>query len=90
MEFNAQRFSETPQVVDGNQYTDCTFDQCRIIYRGGDVPSMNACSFNNCSWHFEEGAERTLLFMKLLYHGMGTNGPALVESAISQIREPMP
>jgi hypothetical protein len=88
VELTNQTIADKPEIIDGNQYNDCTFDRCKIIYRGGPLPSIESCSFSNCTWHFEEGAERTLIFLKMLYHGMGEGGPALVDSAIDQIREP--
>ena len=88
MQFNDQRFTGSQEVVDGNQYSGCNFDNCKIIYRGGVLPSMTNCGFNACTWHFEEGAERTLIFLRLIYHGMGEGGQTLVESAIKQIRQP--
>jgi hypothetical protein len=89
MEFKDHRFADAQEVVDGNQYFDCTFDNCKIIYRGGAVPSIGNCAFNGCTWHFEEAAVRTLVFLRLIYNGMGEGGHTLVESAINQIREPM-
>jgi hypothetical protein len=88
MEFNDRQFANALEVVDGNQYHDCKFEKCKIVYRGGGVPSIGNCSFDDCTWHFEEAAVRTLIFLRLIYNGMGEGGHTLVESAISQIREP--
>ncbi len=89
MQFTAQNFADTEEVLDDNVYSGCKFDRCKMIYRGGGIPTIADCHFENCSWQFEEAAERTVFFMKLLYHGMGENGPKLVESAIAMIREPL-
>jgi hypothetical protein len=89
MQVNNQTITDKPEIIDGNQYNGCTFEHCQIIYRGGTLPSIESCSFKDCSWQFEEGAERTLIFMRMLYHGMGEGGPALVDSAIDQIRQPL-
>jgi hypothetical protein len=90
MQFTAQTLADTEAVMDGNVYLGCTFERCKMIYRGGGIPHIADCRFEECTWQFEEAAERTILFMKLLYHGMGENGPQLVESAITMIREPLP
>ena len=85
-----EKFVDMQEVVDGKDYANCTFERCRIIYRGGPVPSIVGCTFRDCGWQFEEAAERTLLFLRLLYHGLGPAGGELVESALRQVREPMP
>jgi hypothetical protein len=89
MQHNDEKFSGGDRVVDGNQYSGCSFDGCKIIYRGGGVPSLANCHFNNCTWHFEDAAQRTLFFLRLIYNGMGEGGQNLVDSAVAQIREPM-
>lgn len=89
MKITDQTIADTEQIIDGNEYAGCTFQRCKMVYRGGGIPTISDCRFEDCAWQFEEAAERTLLFMKLLYHGMGANGPELVESAITMIREPL-
>ncbi len=44
---------------------------------------MSGCRFDDCNWQFEEAAERTLVFMRHLYHGMGPGGIQLVEATLS-------
>ena len=88
MELANQTFSKSAEVIDGNQYTDCRFENCQMIYRGGEIPRINKCHFETCTWQFEDAAERTLLFMKFLYHGMGDGGKDLIESTINAIRQP--
>lgn len=57
------------EVVDGKEYVDCKFNQCTLIYKGGEIPKMTKCQFTNCDWQFQESAARTLVFMANLYHG---------------------
>jgi hypothetical protein len=90
MEHKEQTFTDVTEVIDGNQYIDCKFEKCLMIYRGGDIPSIRGCNFNDCRWQFEEAAERTLVFMRLIYHGMGSNGPEMIEAAFNSVREPIP
>ncbi len=90
MAITKQTFQDTTEILDGNQYIECTFNNCQIIYRGGAIPSIQGCQFNDCRWNFEEAAERTLQFMRAIYHGMGANGPQMIESAIDAIRKPNP
>ncbi|HEY2894159.1 MAG TPA: hypothetical protein VGJ16_08105 [Pirellulales bacterium] len=87
-----QRMGETltdaTEVIDGNQYSDCKFEGCQLIYRGGPLPIITNSQFNNCRWRFEDAAERTIIFMKNVYHGMGQGGAELIEATIKALREP--
>ena len=40
----------THEVIDGNQYSDCKFENCQLIYRGGPLPVISNSQFNNCRW----------------------------------------
>jgi len=86
MEASNKTFAKTSEVLDGNLFTDCKFDECTLVYRGGAIPQLNRCHFNNCQWRFEEAAERTLEFMRQIYHGMGPGGRELLEATMAQIR----
>jgi hypothetical protein len=90
MDNQGKTFSAASEVIDGNQYNECRFDNCKLIYRGGELPRISGCHFENCQWQFEEAAERTLVFMRQLYHGMGAGGAQLVEATLAQLRQPLP
>jgi len=89
MENQGKTFTGATEVIDGNQYNECSFQNCRLIYRGGEMPRISGCHFENCQWQFEEAAERTLIFMRQLYHGMGTGGAQLIEATLTQLRQPL-
>lgn len=90
MEHVSRITSGTTEVIDGNRYIECRFEQCKMIYRGGPIPEISGCHFEDCTWHFEDAAERTLLFMRQLYHGMGPGGIQLIEATITMLRQPPP
>lgn len=89
MESSGKTFSSASETIDGNTYTDCRFDNCKLVYRGGEMPRISGCHFENCQWQFEDAAERTLVFLRQLYHGMGTGGAQLVEATLAQLRQPL-
>ena len=63
-------FDKQNVVVDGKEFEDCTFRQCTLIYKGGDLPQLLRCNIaGTCDWQFQEAAGRTLLFISKLYHG---------------------
>lgn len=90
MEYSGNKTSNTTEVIDGNRYVECRFERCKMIYRGGPIPQISGCHFEDCTWHFEDAAERTLLFMRQLYHGMGPGGAQLIEATLTMLREPPP
>jgi hypothetical protein len=88
MDVNGKTFTGATEVIDGNHYTDCRFENCTLVYRGGDIPHINGCQFDSCLWHFDGAAERTLIFMRQVYHGMGAGGRQLIEATMQQLRLP--
>ncbi len=51
-------------LLDGNEYLNCLFIDCELIYRGG------ACTFQSntrrCSWFFEGAAMNTIGILREL------------------------
>lgn len=51
-------------LLDGNQYLNCLFIDCELVYRGG------ACTFQSntrrCSWFFEGPAMNTIGILREL------------------------
>ena len=90
MKKTSETFLNTTEVLDGNQYEQCTFQGCRVIYRGGDIPSLVNCHFDQCRWQFDDAALRTVSFLQGLYHGLGPAGSQMVEATFDVIRKAPP
>lgn len=90
MESKGQTYTNATEIIDGNDYQDCRFENCKMVFRGGEIPRISGCHFENCQWQFEDAAERTLIFMRQLYHGMGAGGAQLIEATLAQLRQPLP
>ena len=73
--------------LDGNEFTDCTFDECTLDFSGTGPVSFVGCTFNSVNWVFSGPAQNTLSFLHGLYHGMGEGGKALVEATFENIRK---
>jgi hypothetical protein len=86
--YKAESFESRSIVLDGDEYEDCTFRNCTLIYRGGDLPKLLNNSLENCSWQFQDAAERSVSFLKGLYHGLGPEGRDLIEATFRNIRTP--
>ena len=51
-------------VLDGNDFYDCTFNECRITYRGGDI-DVKAEAIR-CHWVFDGAAKNTINLLRNL------------------------
>jgi hypothetical protein len=72
-------------VLDGNEFIDCKFQGCELIYRGGELPKLQRCDFTQCSWKLDGAAKQTILFLRSIYHS-GPGGKDLVEGTLRHIR----
>ena len=82
-----QKLVNDTVVLDGGDFEQCEFDGCKMIYKGGEMPKLQRCSFTRCTWHLEDAARRSILFLRSIYHS-GPGGRELVEETLRQIRVP--
>jgi hypothetical protein len=54
--------------LDGESFSGCEFDGCRLVYAGGAAPSFDNCRFVECEWKFEGAAAETLACLKLMWN----------------------
>jgi len=87
MRYTKKAFRDEAVELDGNAFAGCTFQRCKLIYRGGLIPHFDTCSFDTSPFMFEEGAGNTLGFLRELYHaGLHQN----VEDLFDNIRQHPP
>ena len=86
MKFEDQTFDNQAILLDGNQYIECTFNRCRITFRGIGGHAFISPTLNDCRWHFDGPAGNTLKFLSTVYE-LGDDGKQLVEAIIASIRE---
>jgi hypothetical protein len=67
--------------VDGHKYRGCRFEDCQLVYSGGELPSMVGCEFHRCRWTLDDAAGRTLNLMKAMV-ARGGAMRALVERSL--------
>jgi hypothetical protein len=75
-------FNRETVVLDGENFSDCEFQSCRLIYNGGELPHFSHCRFDDCEWKFEDSAARTLAHLKLVWN---VGGKAPVQAMIKEI-----
>jgi hypothetical protein len=69
-------------ALDGEHFSSCEFRDCRLVYTGGEPPVFENCRIDDCEWKFEDAAERTLAFLKVVWLA---GGKAPVQAAIKEI-----
>ncbi len=75
-------FNHETVTLDGEEFSDCEFRDCRMVYSGGEPPVFSQCRFDGCDWKFDEAAGRTLAFLKLVWT---VGGKAPVQAVIKEI-----
>lgn len=60
-------YKNTGVELDNQEFIDCRFDDCRIVYRGGPPPRFGGKNqFIGCQIVFEDAAASTMEVLKLL------------------------
>jgi hypothetical protein len=85
MKHISNTFSSCEVELDSNEFENCRFDNCILIYRGGTPPSIVGCSFGQFQIRFADSAGNTLLFLKILFES-GSGFREIVESTFKGIR----
>jgi hypothetical protein len=83
--FQGQKRTNESIVIDGHEFVECEFVNCRLIYGGGELPRLQHCHFTGCQWQLDEAARRTIQFLRGIYHS-GPGGRELVEETLKSIR----
>jgi hypothetical protein len=66
VQYQGATFTNETVVLDGNDYRNCTFTNCELVFRGTASVSLNGVTAN-CRWTFEGAAGLTVKFMTALY-----------------------
>jgi len=62
-----QRFEGVTISLDGGSFYGCTFERCKLDFRGLLPVILDACQFNNCTWEFGGPAANTVGFLSALF-----------------------
>jgi len=73
-EHRNQNFERATLDTDGAHYVDCAFRETTFVYRGGDHPRFDRCSFHSCGWHFDGPALKTIQFLQQIRTAPGGEG----------------
>lgn len=75
--FFKRQFKNEDVHFDGNDYEYYSFEHCRLVYSGGDLPSFEGCSFLQSVFATEGAAERAVAFLKWLHAETAGSGQSL-------------
>jgi hypothetical protein len=80
-----QTFRRTTIHVDGATFTDCTFEDCTLVYSGFMATHLKNNRFQKCRWEMAGPAANAISFMVGMY-GESEGGKKLVERMFETIR----
>ena len=76
-------FTNDTVVLDGNEYRNCTFTNCHIVFNANAPVSLHGINFNDCRWTFDGPAGLTVNFLTSLYQAGLTD---MVDQTLENIR----
>ncbi len=56
VEAKERKFSNETVVIDGTSYQNCSFDRCKIIYRGGPTRLVSCYISPGCAIELQDAA----------------------------------
>ncbi len=87
MKYTEMKHDGKKVTVDFNEYIECEFNDCEIIYKGGNLPVFEKCNFNNCQFSLVEKADNTIGYLSFLYQNISEGGAKeFVEKQIAKIK----
>ena len=75
-------FNHETITLDDEDFADCEFRDCRLVYSGGRPPSFSSCRFDGCDWKLDGAAANTLALLKVMW---GVGAKALVQEKIKEV-----
>lgn len=62
--FVGKAFEDEAVPTDGRQFMQCTFTNCRLVYKGSAMPGAFVnCEFSHCGWQLVGEAANTVKFL---------------------------
>lgn len=81
--YQNQTFNNQSVDIDGNRYEACRFTNCRLVYKGGNLPQFVRCTFSGSDIQLEDAAQATVKYLEGLHRG-GLVGP--VDTVLNDIQ----
>lgn len=89
-DYEGQTFTNEQVHLDGNNFTNCYFENCNLVYSGDELPNLVRNELVQTTMSFGGSASRTIQFMRAIYHGFGETGRELIDNTFEQIMRSSP
>jgi hypothetical protein len=86
MHYENQIFRNQSVDLSDNRFHSCTFENCKLVYRGDRSPTFQDNHFIDSVFVFTDAAIRTIYFLSNIYHA-GRGGREVVEDTFERIRQ---
>ena len=86
MDYHDRFFRDESVDLSDNRFHRCTFEKCKLIYRGDISPTFKDNQFIDSVFEFADAAMRTIYFLSGMYHA-GNGGREVVEDTFERIRQ---
>lgn len=83
MRYEKHPFRDQAVLLDGNEFIECTFDRCELVFAGISPVTMHNPKMNGCGWTMTGPAALTINFMSGLY---ASGAHELIEQTFDNIR----
>ena len=87
MKVRNQEFNGDDIELDGNAFEGCIFRKCRMQYRGKAGVVLVECVFEDVEWSFQDAAQITAGFLRVLTDTTGDYGRSLLVNSFPCLRE---
>jgi hypothetical protein len=64
---SSQNFSGTRLKVDGTLFEKCHFDNCTLVYSGGELPQFRGCTMTQIQFALDGPAARTAAYIRTTF-----------------------
>lgn len=87
MRYDGNQFTDETIKIDEDEFTNCRFIGCRIVFTGAGQAKIENCVFDRCQWVFDGPAENTIQYLAAMSNGLGPGGREIVEGIFESIRK---
>jgi hypothetical protein len=82
--FINSKFKNINQILDGNVFKGCIFNECTLEYHGEADVGLIDCKFYNCRWVLKGAAGRTVDFLRAMNNGFGPVGKKMIDDIFNR------
>ena len=83
-----ETFVDQQVMLSGEEYENCTFTRCQLVYTAAAPVRLSGNTLTQCQFRFHGPAAHTMHFLRLIYHGLPSEGRRIVEQTFDDIRRP--